>query len=392
MSTRRALFCSYGFPRPDGDSGSRRLFDLLTFLREADWAVTFRACFECHDSTARDGLMRLGIDVDDGPDATWDARIEEGDFDLAVIAYWPIAEWYMPRIRQVSPQTRIIVDSVDLHWLREARQVYHHGSLADGEPSLAEPGFGSQVVGEWNVYAAADAVLTVSDKEAGLLGEILCGSASPRTVPDCEDFPASPCGFAERRGMLLLGSYQYLPNIEAAEYLCREIMPRLDGARSAPSIRCISSAKVLTSGCGPRPRVWRTSVCVGFVPSVEPYFQRCRISVIPLLFGAGTKRKMVQALMCGTPTVTTSVGAEGLDLCDGRHVLIADRADDFAAAMTRLLCDEPLWTAIAAAGREHVLQRHGRDLRRPGCWKPLTSCGSVRPSRRCCRGSITIIV
>jgi hypothetical protein len=360
MSTSRVLFCSYGYPRPDGDSGSRRLFDLLTFLRDAGWDVAFRACIKPNDPTARGGLTRLGVHVDDGSDERWAARTAEAGFDLAVIAYWPLAEWLMPRIRRVSPHTRIVVDSVDLHWLRESRQVFHQGRGGDAEPRLLEPGFGSQVVGEWNVYAAADAVLSVSDKETRWLDEILADSVFARTVPDCEDFRGSPCGFAERRGVLMLGSYNYLPNIEAAECLCREILPCLD-----ESVLAEHPLSIVGQGLNERVRAAAAGVknvrLVGFVPSVEPYFQRSRISVIPLLFGAGTKRKLLQALMCGTPSVTTSLGAEGLDLCDGQHALIADRPDKFAAAMARLLRDEALWTSVAAAGRDHVVERHGRD-------------------------------
>jgi hypothetical protein len=363
MTRPHALFCSYTYPRPDGDSGARRLFDLLTFLREAGWAVTFRACWEADDMPARAGLLRLGIQLDEDPDATWDSRIEEAGFDAAVIAYWPLAEWVMPRIRRASPESRIIVDSVDLHWLRGTRQALHRGPEAQFEATLLASGFGGQVVGEWNVYAAADSVLTVSDKEASLMREILVESVFARTVADCEDMALSPFGFAERRGMMFLGSYKYAPNIDAAEFLCREIIPRLD-----PALLAEHPLYLVGQGLNNRVRAAAKGLTnvrlVGFVPSVEPYFHRCRASIVPLRFGAGTKRKMVQALMCGTPTVTTTVGAEGLDLCGGHHALIADRADDFAVAIAQLLRDEPLCTSIAAAGREHAVARHGRETAR----------------------------
>jgi hypothetical protein len=100
---------------------------------------------------------------------------------------------------------------------------------------------------------------------------------------------------------------------------------------------------------------------VGWVPSVFPYLDRARVSVIPLRYGAGTKRKLLQALMLGTPTVTTTTGAEGLHLTDDRHVLIADDPGEFADSIERLLTNKRLWNGLAVAGRKHICARHGHE-------------------------------
>jgi hypothetical protein len=100
---------------------------------------------------------------------------------------------------------------------------------------------------------------------------------------------------------------------------------------------------------------------VGWVPSVIPYLQRARVSVIPLLYGAGTKRKLIQALMTGTPTVSTSIGVEGLDVQHRKHVLIADEPVPFARAIEALLVKDDLWHRLASNGRERILRDHGRE-------------------------------
>ena len=97
-------------------------------------------------------------------------------------------------------------------------------------------------------------------------------------------------------------------------------------------------------------------------PSVQPYVEQSRIAVVPLLHGAGVKRKVIQSMMAGTPVVTTPVGAEGLDLVQGEHALIAADAADLAAGITRLLTEDDLWHQLAAAGARHVELRHGVDL------------------------------
>jgi hypothetical protein len=83
--------------------------------------------------------------------------------------------------------------------------------------------------------------------------------------------------------------------------------------------------------------------------------------VVPLLHGAGTKQKVIQALMVGTPTVSSSVGVEGLGILSGQHALLADDPASFAAHVSTLIHDEDLWRRIAVAGRAHVVATHGRD-------------------------------
>jgi glycosyltransferase involved in cell wall biosynthesis len=100
---------------------------------------------------------------------------------------------------------------------------------------------------------------------------------------------------------------------------------------------------------------------IGWVPSVVPYLEKARVCVVPLLYGAGVKGKVLQALMRGTPVVTTSIGAEGLDLVNDVHAVIADTPVGLADGITRLLSEADPWTRISEAGRDHVLALHDED-------------------------------
>ena len=82
---------------------------------------------------------------------------------------------------------------------------------------------------------------------------------------------------------------------------------------------------------------------VGYVPDPSIYFHRCRVFVAPLRFGAGMKGKIGHSMSFGLPVVTTSIGAEGMDLVDRKHALIADSPEDFARAVVELYGDERLW-------------------------------------------------
>jgi glycosyltransferase involved in cell wall biosynthesis len=85
----------------------------------------------------------------------------------------------------------------------------------------------------------------------------------------------------------------------------------------------------------------------GFVSDAGPIFERARLFVAPLRFGAGLKGKIGHAFAYGLPTVTTTIGAEGFDLCNGSDALIADDAAGFAAAIVRAYDDVALWKQLS---------------------------------------------
>jgi glycosyltransferase involved in cell wall biosynthesis len=175
-----------------------------------------------------------------------------------------------------------------------------------------------------------------------------------------------------------VGSYRHPPNVEAAAYLCTDVVPRLSQAT-----RAAHPVYIVGDGLPDTVRARLSAVegvrAVGWVPDLQPYYERARICVLPLLSGAGTKRKLIQSLMLGTPVVTTSIGIEGFDVMDRRDVLIADDADEFAAGIDELVTDERLWSALAVNGRERVVEAHGREQARSALIEAVESALSRPP-------------
>lgn len=96
----------------------------------------------------------------------------------------------------------------------------------------------------------------------------------------------------------------------------------------------------------------------GFVEDLQEVYRQSRVSVAPLLFGSGMKVKVLDALAAGLPTVTTTVGAEGIAIEEDQHLLVADEADEMAAQIHRLLTDQALWERLQKKSRQLIAERY----------------------------------
>ena len=347
MSARHLLLCVPETPDAARQSGSLRLLNMVELLRDSGWRVSLVTTYPGRHVDRR-RFLRLGVPIfteDDLNDVILGSPI-----DLALIAFWETAERLAPAIRARAPKAKIVIDSVDLHFVRRAReQMTANGGAA---PTL-DASVGSEFIREMNAYARADAVFTVSEKEARLLGDLTNGRVRGYCVPDCEDGSAYPDEVAGRRGVVFLGNFQHPPNRDAVDFLCDEIVPHLNERLLADHpISIVGSSldgDALTK-CRETPGVRP----VGWVPSVIPYLTAARVSIVPLRFGAGTKRKVIQSLMAGTPTVATSVAVEGMGLTHGDGAWVEDDPERFAEAIRHLARDAAARDELLAGGREAI--------------------------------------
>lgn len=356
---RRALVGAPFLPAYDRESGNQRIYDLVDFLLRDGWSVTFVAKRPMPDD-ARHGaeLRRRGVATYVAPGPELKTIIEVGRFDLAVFAFWFTGELFGSLVRSVSPSTRIVVDPIDLHFLRESRRRF--AGAHSNASRVLDPDFANLMAREMNVYASADAVLAVSKKEADLINDLTGATDLALVLPDNEQVSADRRDRTDRKGMVFVGNCRHPPNVEAARHLVGEVVPRLDRDLLAEHpIRIVGNETV--AALGEMARGVAGVRVVGWVPSVYPYLEQSRIALAPLLHGAGTKRKMIQSLMVGTPTVSTRVGIEGLPVEHEREVLVADGPDEFAAAVTRLASDDALWERLSVGGRDRLTALYGRD-------------------------------
>ena len=98
---------------------------------------------------------------------------------------------------------------------------------------------------------------------------------------------------------------------------------------------------------------------VGWVPDLAPEYERARVVIAPLRFGAGVKGKVAEAIEHAVPVVGTSMALEGMDLEHGADVLCADTAEEFADAVVRLLTDDSAWRSMAGRGQARLMEQFG---------------------------------
>jgi glycosyltransferase involved in cell wall biosynthesis len=338
---RSALILAPSVPAYDRESGARRLDHLIGLLRALGWSVSLRVETLDGGETYLPRLREAGVDV--GLVGT----PPPSPPDLILIQFWGIAEAHLPGLRAAYPNAKILIDSVDLHFVREVR---------GGDFSGAGVTFGRELA----AYRAADGTLTVSQKEADWLMDLLPGTKA-YVLPLMETFAPSTIPFSERRGIVFLGSFRHQPNVDALDWLVCEIVPLLDPALlTAHPIQIIGYGLYEYAPAHAALRL-RGVEMVGAVESVVPYLERARVMAAPLRFGAGTKGKLIQSALIGTPSVTTRIGVEGLPLVHEQSVLIADDAPAFAAALTRLLNDEALWERLSSEARQQIEAQHSRE-------------------------------
>jgi glycosyltransferase involved in cell wall biosynthesis len=157
-----------------------------------------------------------------------------------------------------------------------------------------------------------------------------------------------------QRQLLFLGSLDYLPNEDAVLYFCNQILPLL--RRSEPvGLRVVGTRPTdQVRACGTLPG----TVIVGPVRDVGEEYARARAMVVPLRAGSGTRIKILEAFSYGVPVVSTPAGAEGLDVEDGTHLLIAGTPEEFAAACLRLLDDDALADRLVRNAQAWLMQNH----------------------------------
>ena len=344
----KLLFIDWSTPRPDCDAGSITAFYLMKILVDLGYEVVFVPSDMLHLGHYTESLRGLGVrclSADDIGSVEAHLQAEGASYTHALLCRAPIAALYIDHIRTHAPGARIILNTSDLHYLRDVREAELAGDPAQIEAALRWKAH------ELSIIRACDHCIVMSDHELRILQHELPGVDVHLVPLMFVDIPGRAAGFAERRDMLFIGGFPHPPNVDAVVWFCERIWPlvrpRLPGVR-VHLIGNKPSDAVHALGAIEGVNV------VGYVEDLKPWFDGIRMSVAPLRYGAGIKGKLGTSLSFGVPSVATTIAVEGMGIRDGREALVADDEQAFADAVVRLYTDGALWDDISLEGLRFV--------------------------------------
>ncbi|MFC4727805.1 glycosyltransferase [Coralloluteibacterium thermophilus] len=347
---RRVLVVDAEMPRPDRDSASLRLFNLMRLLRQRGDAVAFFPADGKPDPRHGQALQDMGVEVWSEPwlggAPRWFAN-RGRNLDAVIACRHFVAAPLFELTRRHAPRARFIFDTVDLHFVRELRAAELSGDAAARRAAEATR------ARELALIRRADLTWVVSEAERALLGELVPG-ARVDVLSNVHAVAGRGQPFAARRDLVFVGGFRHPPNADAVLWLGTEIFPAIRARLPDVALHVIGAdPPEAVRALGERPGIR----IHGYVPDIAPYMDGCRLALAPLRFGAGVKGKINLSMAHGQPVVATSCAVEGMHLEDGRDVRVADSAEAFAAAVADLYEDRTAWERLAEAALANV-ERH----------------------------------
>lgn len=349
----KVLIIGYVWPEPDSSAAGARMLQLIRLFLQQRWSVTFAspaADSEHSVDLAALDVAKVSIQLND---SSFDQFVAEQQPDIVLFDRFMMEEQFSWRVEKECPQALRILDTEDLHSLRSAR----HQALKQ-QRELVDEDYNSELaLREVASILRSDLTLMISDVELQLLRDRyqvpahilqLCRFMLPPLDEAVIDtWPA----FAQRQHFVTIGNFRHGPNWDAVRYLKEQLWPLIR--------QQMPKAQLHIYGAYPPPKATqlhhpKTGFYIeGWAENAAAVITAARVCLAPLRFGAGIKGKLVEAMQCGTPSVTTSIGAEAMHDHLPWNGSITDAPQRFADEAVRLYQDQPHWQRQ---------QQHGVDI------------------------------
>ena len=334
------LVVDHYVPHYDKDAGSRTMWQYLLMLQELGFKITFVGDNFYKHEPYTSILENAGIEILYGPYFYHNFRdwLEQNGhyFDFVYLLRPHISIKYIDDVKHFT-SAKIFYNGTDFHFLRMQRE----HALSKDENLL--PAIKEMEAQEIYLFEQADCVLTISDFEKSYFQDRF-PDWDIKVIPTFiykETFPLSlNDNFDDREGILFVGGFSHAPNLAGVKWFLAEIWPNI--ISKMPSLKFY----IVGSNMPEEVLLLQNSQVIpkGFVEDheLEALYNSVKTVVAPLTFGAGVKGKIIESICQGVPTVTTSIGAEGI--IDGESVLaIRDDAQGFAEAVVSLCSDSVKW-------------------------------------------------
>jgi GT2 family glycosyltransferase len=351
--TNNVLVLDYHPVDPSRDAGSVRMNEILRALVDRGNVVHFMSMnwqdrWKWEDEISRYGVNVLRYTADLG-------RFLDNHRDRLRFVLVSRPECYEiaeKSLERFVPEVPVIYDMVDAHGLRLDRKAQLSGSRSDFEAARRNRHL------EKRYIEKADLTIAVSHEEEQYARQLSGTGVKTMTLSLVHrSVEIKNIELSRRSGIIFVGGFRHDPNIDAVAWFTSEVFPIILEKRPHEKLTIVGShpPEEIEKLSGPNIDV------VGWVEDLTPVYERVRISVAPLRYGAGVKGKVGESLAFGVPVVTTSVGAEGMNLQPDHEILVADSPNRFADHVARLLSDDDLWEALSVNGRARVDELMGAE-------------------------------
>ncbi|UNY98204.1 glycosyltransferase family 4 protein [Zhouia spongiae] len=308
MST--VLIIGYVWPEPDSSAAGRRMLQLIRLFQSQGMKVVFSS------PAQRTGN---GSDLEETGVETRQIELNNSSFDVFIEGLRPqivmfdrymMEEQFGWRVNEKCPEAIRILDTEDLHFLRKAR---HKAVKNNAEADLFE---GDLVLRELASIYRSDLTLIISEAEMKLLKDVFkLPDELLMYLPFLED-PIRQSDikawkpFEERSHFIFIGNFLHAPNWDAVLYLKKHVWPLI--RKQLPQVELHIYGAYATQKVFDLHQEQQGFLIKGKAENAREVMQAARVCIAPLRFGAGLKGKLIEAMQCGTPSVTTEVGAEGI--------------------------------------------------------------------------------
>ncbi len=355
---KHILILGLVWPEPDATGASQRIMEHIRLFQAYNWRITFACSATPNHATTK--LQDLGCN-------TQQLTLNCGSFDVFIQALQPdivlfdrfmVEEQFGWRVSNVCPNALRVLETIDLHCLREAR----YQAFKRGLPFTLDMLNHDTALREIAAIYRSDLSIIISSFEYDVLQSHfnipkdllhLCPFMLKQTKTT--NLPT----FNARQHFISIGNFRHAPNWDAVLWLKQEVWGLIRAQLPQAELHIYGAYTPAKATALHNPR--EGFYIKGKAESVQDVMQSARICLAPLRFGAGIKTKLADAMMFGTPNVTTNIGAEGMSGGLGWSGLVADDAQNFADAAVKLYRDKNKWLQAQSNGFAIINQYFHRE-------------------------------
>ncbi len=337
---KKVLVIGYVWPEPNSSAAGTHMLSLLRLYRQQGWQVEFATPAQPSDhmiDLSLEGISSKNISLNCD---SFDTYISEYQPDIVMFDRFMMEEQFGWRVEKNCPNALKVLDTEDLQCLRNARH-----QAVKGERALTQADLFSDIAKrEIAAILRCDISLIISSYEMELLqSQFKIDPSILHHLPfmvDLNKCPDQTKSFTERQHFMTIGNFRHAPNWDAVLYL-QKIWPLIR--------KQLPQAELHIYGSYPPPKATalnnpKTGFLIkGWAEDAYQVMEQSRVCLAPIRFGAGIKGKLLDAMIMQTPSVTTSVGSEGMLNDEPWPGDITDDVECFAQAAVRLYQEESLW-------------------------------------------------